>query len=70
MDHHRGRPQFNNPIVPERVLIMDKMHEDSRPMRDLLLLLPLLQVTPAMEIDFAAADAALLMQIESDSDAR
>lgn len=35
----------------------------SRPMRDLLLQLPLLEVTPAAEIDFPATDAALLLQL-------
>lgn len=47
---------------------MGKLREDRRPMRDLLLLLPLLQVTPAMEIDYAAADPNLLAQIAENAD--
>lgn len=37
--------------------------EIPRPMRDLILQLPLLNVTPSLEIDYPAADAALLAQV-------
>ena len=42
---------------------MGKHKKHPRPLRDLLLQLPLLQVTPDGEIDYAATDPALLVQI-------
>lgn len=48
---------------------MGKLHaENRRPMRDLLLQLPLLQVTHDVEIDYAAADPALLVQIAENAE--
>lgn len=43
-------------------------HKENRPMRDLLLQLPLLQVTSAMEIDYATADPNLLLQIAENAE--
>ena len=42
--------------------------EVPRPMRDLILQLPLLNVTPTLEIDYAAADAALLVQVADNAE--
>lgn len=39
-----------------------------RPMRDLILQLPLLNVTPTLEIDYPAADAALLVQVADNAE--
>lgn len=39
-----------------------------RPLRDLLARLPMLPVTAAMEIDFPAADARLLVKIQDDAE--
>lgn len=39
-----------------------------RPMRDFLLQLPLLTVTPELDIDYAAADPALLVQLADNSE--
>lgn len=39
-----------------------------RPMRDLLLQLPLLTVTPELDIDYAAADPALLVQLADNAE--
>lgn len=48
---------------------MDKLCEDNRrPMRDLLLQLPLLSVTPSGEIDYEAADPDLLVQIADNAE--
>lgn len=42
--------------------------ETPRPMRDLILQLPLLNVTPSLEIDYPAADAALLVQVADNAE--
>lgn len=42
--------------------------EIPRPMRDLILQLPLLNVTPSLEIDYPAADAALLVQVADNAE--
>ena len=42
--------------------------EVPRPMRDLILQLPLLNVTPTLEIDYPAADAALLVQVADNAE--
>ncbi|MBS1196505.1 MAG: hypothetical protein H6R18_290 [Proteobacteria bacterium] len=48
---------------------MEKLCEDNRrPMRDLLLQLPLLSVTPSGEIDYEAADPDLLVQIADNAE--
>lgn len=39
-----------------------------RPLRDLLLSMPYLSVTPEAEIDYAAADPALLVQLAEDAE--
>lgn len=39
-----------------------------RPMRDLILQLPLLNVTQALEIDYQAADPALLAQVADNAE--
>lgn len=42
--------------------------EIPRPMRDFILQLPLLNVTPSLEIDYPAADAELLVQIADNAE--
>ena len=42
--------------------------ETPRPMRDLILQLPLLNVTPSLEIDYPAADTELLAQIADNAE--
>ena len=42
--------------------------EVPRPMRDLILQLPLLNVTSTLEIDYPAADAALLVQVADNAE--
>lgn len=44
------------------------MARAKRPIRDLLLQLPLLQTTPELDIDYAVADPALLVQLSDNAE--
>ena len=47
---------------------MGKHKKHHRPMRDLLLQMPMLQITPDGEIDYAASNPALLVQIANNAE--
>ena len=55
--------------MPETIKRIRRTGQDiPRPMRDLILQLPLLNVTQALEIDYQAADPALLAQVADNAE--
>jgi hypothetical protein len=61
-------PKLHNYLDPGVLLIMVVETISTRPMRELLLQLPMLPTTPDCRIDYEAADPAMLVQLAENAE--